>query len=176
MADVDDGDAALVPQPLDVGEDLLPAGGIERGQRLVHEQEAGGREQGPADRDPLSLPSGQPPGAAGKQVADAEQVDDAPDAFRRLARPREPAAVEEVAAHAQVREKARLLEDIADPPPVAGNEVAAPGVDQHLAVDDDASPLGPVQAGDQVYERRFAAPGRAEQRGQARIRTKAGAE
>ena len=53
MADVDDRNAELVAQPLDVVEDLGLARHVERGQRLVHQQDARLREQRAADRDAL---------------------------------------------------------------------------------------------------------------------------
>ena len=50
----------------------------------------------------------------------------------------EAAAVDEVAAHRQMREEPPLLEDVADPAAMGRDEDAAPGVDQRVAVDGDA--------------------------------------
>jgi hypothetical protein len=41
VADVEDRDGELLVQALQEGQDLLPAGEIERDERLVHQQQAG---------------------------------------------------------------------------------------------------------------------------------------
>ena len=76
MADIDDGHRHLVAQPLDVGQDLLLAAPVERGQRLVHEQEARARRAAPG-RSPRAASRRPTAGrAARREAADAEQVDD----------------------------------------------------------------------------------------------------
>ena len=72
VAHVNDQDAQLVAQPLDVGEDLALALGVELRERLVHEQEARLREEGAADRDALPLAPGEASRSPVGQVADAE--------------------------------------------------------------------------------------------------------
>ena len=65
VADIDDRQPHLVAQPLDIGKDLGLARLVERGERLVHEEEARARQQRAADRDPLLLAAGEagrPPG------------------------------------------------------------------------------------------------------------------
>ena len=47
-----------------------------------------------------------------------------------------------------MREQPRVLEDVADPPPMARHVDAAPGVEQRLAVEHDAAAIGAQQAGD----------------------------
>ena len=77
MADVHDRNVELVAQALDVVEDLGLARHVERGQRLVHQQNARLREQRAADRDALLFAARQRPRLAPQQRAEAEQVDDA---------------------------------------------------------------------------------------------------
>ena len=55
MADVDDRQAHVVAQPLDVGQDLRLAAGVERRQRLVHQQQPRLRQQRPAERRPAGV-------------------------------------------------------------------------------------------------------------------------
>ena len=85
VADIEDRHPDLVAQPLEVGQDLLLARGVERGERLVHQQQPRAREQRAADRDALLLAAGEAGGPAIEQVADAEQLDDAGDLGRRRA-------------------------------------------------------------------------------------------
>ena len=68
MADIDDRHADLVAQPLDVGQDLGLALLVERGERLVHQQQARVGEQRAADRDALLLAARQRVGPALEQV------------------------------------------------------------------------------------------------------------
>ena len=126
------------------------------------------REQRPADRDALLLAARQLGRAgASSRCADAEQLDDLVElAVAARSSAREPAAVEQVLAHGQVREQPPFLEDVADAAPVLRHEDAALGVGQHVAVDDDAALLGPDQPGDDVDQRGLAGAGAAEQRGQ----------
>ena len=132
MADVDDRNPALVAQPLDIGQDLRLARLVERGQRLVHQQQPRTGRAGPgrwrraASRRPKAVPAG------GRAGADAEQVDD-PRRGRRGAPTRaRTSAVEQVLAHGEVREQPAVLEHVAEAPPVRGHEDAARGVDQNL--------------------------------------------
>ena len=75
----------FVAQPHEIGQDLALARGIERGQRLVEQQQARAHQQRAADRDALALAAGELAGPAVEQVADVEQVDDAPLLGRRRA-------------------------------------------------------------------------------------------
>jgi hypothetical protein len=76
------------------------------------------------------------------QAADAEQLDDRVEVASRAAGPaRKPAAVEQVLAHAEMREQAAILEDVADAAAVLRHEHAAFGIDQRLAVDHDLAAL-----------------------------------
>ena len=85
MADIEDRHARLVAQPLDVGQDLGAPRLVERGERLVHQQQPRMGEQGAADGDPLLLAAGQRVGPALEQMTDAEQLDDRGEVGRRAA-------------------------------------------------------------------------------------------
>ena len=60
-----------------------------------------------------------------EQVADAQQLDDLVEAAAPRAAAGEPAAVEQVAAHGQMREQPGILEDVADAPAMARDVDAA---------------------------------------------------
>ena len=167
MADVDDGDAGLIAQPFDVGQDLRLARFIERGQRLVHQQQARIGEQGPANGDALLLAAGEPAWTPLEEGTDAEQVHHPFEIVASLGPGREPAAVEEVLPHREMRKQTALLEDVADPAAMARHEHAAGGVDQDLIANRYVSLLGAYQSSDDVDDRRLAGARPAEQRDQA---------
>lgn len=142
MADVDDGNAALVAQALDVGQDLGLARIIERGKRFIHEQEARIGEQRPPDGNPLLLTAREAPRSPFENGCDAEQVDHPIEVVAASARGCEPAAIEEVLSHGQVGKEASFLEYVAEAAPVARHRDAAPGVDEH-----DASTIASPRSG-----------------------------
>ena len=86
MAHIDDGNPDLVPQPFQIGHDLVLAALVERCERLVHQQQPGRGQQGPPDRHALLLAARKPPGRRFEQMPDAEQVQDLV-AARRSVRP-----------------------------------------------------------------------------------------
>jgi hypothetical protein len=55
MADVDQRDVEFLAQAFQPGQEFLLAGMVERGQRLVHQQQARLREERPGDRHALLL-------------------------------------------------------------------------------------------------------------------------
>ena len=75
MADIEDRHARAVAQALDVGQDLGAPLLVERGQRLVHQEQAWLREQGAADGDALLLAARQRVGPAFEEMADAQKLD-----------------------------------------------------------------------------------------------------
>ena len=72
MTDVEHGDVQLLVQALQVGQHLLLALEIERGQRLVHQQQARAGHQCTGDADALAFAAGQRRGHALEQMTDAE--------------------------------------------------------------------------------------------------------
>ncbi len=173
---VDDRNARLVAQPLDERQDLGLARVVERGERLVHQQQAGRGQERTPERDPLLLAAGERSGMAVEQAPDPEQVDHGGELHAALAARHEPAAEQQVLPHRQVREQPSFLEHVADAPAVPGHEHAARGVDQRRAVDHDATALGAQKSGDDVDQRALAGAGAAEQRGQPSRRHEAGIE
>ncbi len=162
MADEQDRDPRLLAQPVEVGQDLLLAGLIERGQRLVEEEQAGAGQERAADSDPLPLAAGQGAGPAVEQRADAEQIHHLGQ--RRLSGrgAGKPSAIEQVAAHGQMRKQAGVLKHIADAAAVARNVDAPAGIEQGVAIEHDAAAGRPDQARDRVDHRRLAGAGPAE--------------
>ena len=76
MGDIEDRHAELVAQPLDQRQDLELARHVERGERLVHQEQARPRQERAADGDALALAARQRAGPAVEQTADAEHRDD----------------------------------------------------------------------------------------------------
>ena len=96
----------LVAQLLQVGQNLALPGGIERGERLVEEEEPGAHQERAAERDALALPTRELPRPPIEQVPDVEQIQDA-RRFGAIARkPAHAAAVVEIRRNAQMREQA----------------------------------------------------------------------
>ena len=156
MADIDDRNARLVPQTREIGQDLRLAIVVESRKRLVHQKQARRREKRAPDRDALALASGQVGRRSAEQGRNAEKVDDPVEiAMVRTAR-REPAAEGQVSPHAEMREEPGLLEHIAEPPAVRGDETAQAGVEQDVVIEHDPAGLWPREARDYPHERRLA--------------------
>ena len=68
-------DAEVVDQPGQRGEHLLGRGRVERGRRLVEDEQPRVHGEHRADRDPLLLAAGEGAQVAVAQVGDAEQVE-----------------------------------------------------------------------------------------------------
>jgi hypothetical protein len=90
---------------------------VERGERLVEQQQVRPAGQRPGDRDPLRLPAGELTRPATGQVLDTEPRQ--PPVGLGLGDPSPPAATAhpegDVAEGGQVREQQPVLEDQADP-------------------------------------------------------------
>ena len=76
VADVEHGNVQFVVQAFEVGQDLLLAREVERGQRLVHQQQRGLVSSARAMATRWRSPPESRSGLALEQVADAEQFDD----------------------------------------------------------------------------------------------------
>src|SRR5215510_6661800 len=112
VADIDDGDLALVAEAFDVGQDLSLARIVEGGERLVHQQYPRIGKQRAANSDALLLAARKTTWAPIKELGDAEQIDHTIKLVATLGSWRKPAAIEQVPAHRQVREQAPLLEHV----------------------------------------------------------------
>jgi hypothetical protein len=166
MADIDDRDVRLVAQPLDIGQDLGLARLVERGERLVHQDQLGAGHQRPADGDALLLAAGKQGRPPVEQMLDAEQRDHGVEIGVALAGRGEEAAIAQILRDRQVRKEPRVLKHIADAPPVRRHEDAGFRIDQYAAVDGDSPLVGADQSRDQVDQRRLARAGMTEQRDQ----------
>jgi hypothetical protein len=164
MADIEHRNVQLAVQPLQVGQDFLLALQVERGQRLVHQQQARVDGQGTGDADPLAFATREQIGFAVEQMADAQQLDGlietdplrAGDALQ---------AVAQVAHHREMGKQAGLLEHVADGPLVRWHP--AGGVLPHLAIDGEPSLRGTLQPGNAAQQRGFTRAGVPEQRSDA---------
>jgi hypothetical protein len=106
MADVDDGDAQFFVQPVQIGQHLGLAPRVQRGQRLVHQQQGRAGGQRACDGHALALAARQRIGPALQQVRDAQQVHHLVQRDAALAAGDALEAVREVVLHVQVRKQA----------------------------------------------------------------------
>src|SRR3954451_13758491 len=113
MAYVDDRDAYLVAQPLDVIEDFGFARSVERSERLIEQQHLRVRQQRAADRDALLLAARKRAGTAFEQVGDAEQLDRLVKVEHLILVHVENISIEQAVPHGEVRQDAPFLEYIA---------------------------------------------------------------
>jgi hypothetical protein len=93
-----------------------------------------------------------------------------------LARRAPALAVEQVRLDVHVREQQRVLEHVADSPPVERHVDAARRVEQRLAVDADRAARGSKDAGDRVDDAGLSRSRRPEQADDRRLGSKAHAE
>ncbi len=138
----------------------LAEGFVQRAQRFVEQQHRRLGRQGAGERDTLLLPAGKLLHAAVRELVEADGLqhrsrDAGAIGGRRAVHLQ---AEGDVLGHAHVREQAVALEHHAQAALVrrqAGDVAVA---------DHDPAGVGPLEAGDQTQCRRFAAPGRAQQR------------
>ncbi|GAV35843.1 hypothetical protein ROTAS13_03522 [Roseomonas sp. TAS13] len=174
MGDVEERDAEPVAQPRQERQDLRLARGIQRGQGLVHQQQAGARQQGTAQGDTLPLAAGQRGGAAAQQMADAEQrhhllETGSVHAARCPAQP-----VAQVGVHRKMREEPRILEDHAAAPLFRRQHAPRRAVEQHHAIQRDPPFPRAQQPGHRGEQGGLAAARGAEDRRDARCRRSEG--
>lgn len=94
----------------------VPGNRIERAKGFVHQQQSGPRGESPGDADTLALPARKRIGHPGRHLL--RQIDQAQhlgNAVRRIAQAGQPQADGDILTDRQVREKADILKDIADP-------------------------------------------------------------
>jgi hypothetical protein len=141
MGDVDDRQGEAVAQPLEKRKNLVLGRPVERRQRFVHQEELRLRQERASDRHALAFAAGEIARRAVEQRRHAEEIDDfvesdllsglgarpvvgavadraAAPSERGYSPTRSRRAEHEVAAHCEVREEARLLEHVAERPPV----------------------------------------------------------
>src|ERR1700677_153778 len=169
MTDINHGERQLIPQGLQIGRYLLAPVSVERGERLIEQQEPRLREQGAADGDALFFASGQLMNAARHERLQVEHADYAIESDMAGAC-RASFCKFEVSADVQMWKQPGVLKDISD------TSFLDRYVDTQFAVEEDgviehhAPAVGMDQAGDDVDGGGLAAPGRAEQRDHAGCR------
>ena len=130
--------------------------GVERGKRLVEQQDPWFSRERAREGDPLALAAGELARSRRREVGDAKALEKVVDAFSP--------AEGDVLAHAQVWKERVLLEDEADPPPLRREEHAALDVDPGLAVQLHATSVRAGEPGDHAQDRRLAGTGRPDER------------
>src|SRR5947209_12677893 len=147
---------------LQVGDDVELGGLVERGERLVEQEQTRVAGERARERDALRLAAGDGARAASGRVPDAE-------AFEQRQRPRAPPAPRQVCdreldvlQRRHVREEREVLEDVAHAAAAHGHVNAARRVEERLAVNGYKSRVGPDESGDGFQRLRLAGAGRAE--------------
>ena len=160
VRDVDEGYADLLLQGLQLDLERLAELGVERAERLVQQQHRGVEDQSARERHPLLLAPRELVRLAVAELLhlhEGERLSD-PGAGLLPGRPREAQPEGDVLGDRQVGEEGVALEHGVD---VA---LVRRGVRDVLAVEQDPSPAGTLEAGDHAQRRGLAAPARAEQR------------
>ena len=164
VADIQHRNVQLAAQALQVGQDFLFALQVERGQRLVHQQQARVHGQCPRNADPLALATRQGARFAVQQMANSQQRDRLIKA-RLLCTRGALQAVAQVAHHRKMRKQAGLLEHIANGALVRWHPAA--GVLPHFITHHQAPLRCALQPGDAAQQRCLARAGMPKQRGHA---------
>ncbi len=151
-------------QAFEVGQDFEFAPHVERGERLVHQQQAGRGKQRARNRRALALAAGQRGGTGIEQAFDAEQFGYRQQIEAALGGLEALASELEIGAHGQVREQARFLEHVADAPFVGRHEHLARIVLPHLVAQRDAGAGHALQARQHAQQRGLAGARVPEQR------------
>ena len=145
-------------------------GDVERGHRLVEQEQPRLGCQRPGHRDPLGLAAGD---LGGRAVGELRDADLRRASVVRLARasardaPRAARAERDVVAHAQVREEQRVLGEQGDLAVVRrdpGPPAPSPATGERPPVERDLGPVGAQQPGDHGEHGRLAGAVGAEQR------------
>ena len=167
-------EAEVLAQPLDLVQDLPLDHDVQRGRRLVHDDDLGVQRQGHRDDDPLAHPAGQFVGETAQPPrVDADHLEQfrrpgvpGPGIYVRAVRPEDVAELLAQARH-RVQRVHRALEDHRDLVPAELAELLAL---QRHQVDSGSVPAeeldgtagelggGPQHPGERVGERGFAAP------------------
>ena len=115
VGDVERRQRQAVVKPLEERQDVGLGGVVERGQRLVHQQQPRLRQQRAAERDALALAAGEIARRAAEKRREAAEVDHlVPADRRRRARAGRRRAEAQIGLDRQMGKETRLLEDIAE--------------------------------------------------------------
>ena len=151
MRDVDEGDANLLLDRLELDLHLLAELEVERAERLIEQQDAGPVDEGPGQRDPLPLATGELrgfPAPEARQPDHAQRFGDPAVALRPIDPPHHQ-PIADVLAHVHVREERVVLEDGVDIPVERRNT-------GHVATMEQDPPRGrPLETRDHAQRRRL---------------------
>src|SRR5438552_869486 len=160
---VEDRHPPFVADPHEVREDALAKTDVERGERLVEQEDARFTRERARQRDALPLAAGERDRIALEKVTELQHVDRRCHALATRAR-----GEGDVAARRQMREEPGVLRDVADVAALRRNSPAAIGVEEDLAPDDDPPARLRSEPGDRFEKRRLPGAGWPHDGGEAR--------
>ena len=141
-----------------------PRRAVERGERLVQQEEPRPGREGARQRDALRLPARQLAGVAIGQVGRADQVEQLRGPRRAVGCRRAGAhAVLDVGTGGEMREQGALLEDVPQPALLGRDEDLRRDVQPPLPAEADRPALGPLEARHRANHGGLAGPGGSEQ-------------
>ena len=143
-------------------------GRVERGERLVEEQDGRTAHHRARERHALLLTAGDLSGPALLETGESEAVDQASRTRAALLPLEAVPAIEHVLEDRHVREERQALEDIADGAPLRGQADPTGRVEEQAARRDHAAVLGLREARDQPQGERLAGAGGSEKDRQLR--------
>ena len=156
VGDEQRGERELAQQLLQLGADGRARVRVERGERLVEEEDPRLPCERAGERDPLALAAGELVRAGAGEVVDAEALEQLPHA--------RPAAEADVALDGQVREERVVLEDVPDCARLRGPVHRARRVEPRLARQRDPPRLRPHEPGHGAEDGRLAGARRPDER------------
>jgi hypothetical protein len=156
MRHIDHRNSRLVAQAHQVGEDFRLARGVERGKRLVEQEQARLRQERAADGDALALAAGERAGPPLEKMLNAEHCDHAGCAPPRRAEIHASSGHSRDFAPPTDAGTGAILKHIADAAQVRRQVAPRRGIEQHIAVDLDAAAVGRNEPRDHVHDRGLA--------------------
>ena len=141
---------------------------VERGERLVEQEQARLERERPTERDALSLAAGELRWSQLRELGDPEAFQPLHRRVVRVASPRRAAAQAEgdVVDHAHVVEQESVLEHDTDRSLPRRNETPGRRIVEDLTVELDATAVDRVQAGDGPHQRRLSGAVRSDEHDQ----------
>ncbi len=164
---VDDGQPQLAVRPPEVGDDVELHRFVERGERLVEQQEARAGGQRAREGDALRLAAGDVPRQTTRGVPDVEFVE-------QFERPRSAFGARQVREgegdvreRVEMREEREVLEDVARAARADGKVDALVGVEEGVVADPDRARVGADETGERLERQGLPRPRSAEEHGHA---------
>src|SRR6266571_3075512 len=145
---------------------MVSGGSIERGKRLVEQEQTRPADQRARKRNALLLPSGQLPRVAILETGQPEQRRDLLDALPPLRRRDLAQAVADVLGYTQMGEEGVILEQVADPATLRREKNTTRGVAPDFVAETDGAALRFLQPRQASQRRRLSRARRTEEDGQ----------